>query len=109
MRFGVPPVQFLQPLRKPLLNALIEPFTNCYYFSQERRNNRYGSYNSLDDYTSQKAIQSMISQNSKSITFVKDLAFQAFYYLDEKFLDHITNSLMILSPRKVISSLSTPT
>lgn len=86
-------------------NIVHEPFTNCYYFSHKRVSNRYGDYSFLENYVGEVAIDAIQSQNSKPITFVKDLAFQAFYYLSDDFFNQIDNTFLMRSPQEVIASL----
>ena len=86
-----------------------EPFTDSYYFSRERRSNRYGDHDELITYDGNQAITDIkgaLPQNgTASMVFFKDLAFQAYHYLTDEFLGQTTNTFMIRHPAAVMASL----
>lgn len=84
--------------------TLHEPFTDCYYFSKDRRSSRYGTHDHLHEYTGTRAIAD-IDRLDAPIVFFKDLAFQAIHYLTDAFLMRITNTFIVRHPREVLASL----
>jgi len=81
-----------------------EPFTNCYYFSNWRRSDRYGDYEGMVDYSSEKCIE-LINESDGSIVFFKELGFQALHYTNMDFFASIKNTFMIQHPLFVLESL----
>ena len=82
-----------------------EPFTDCYYFSRDRRSQRYGDHPERADHTSDKATATFLNQASP-LVFVKDLAFQAEPYLSDELLSKVTSTFILRHPRSVLRSLT---
>ncbi len=91
----------------PRIKVLHEPFTDCFYFGPERRSHRYGDSVSVARFD-RSAAKELILGASKATgtkTFFKELAFQAYRYVDDDFLSQITNTFLIRHPKRVIASL----
>lgn len=82
-----------------------EPFTDCYYFGQARRSNRYGDQPNRSGYSTAEAYEAVFGPTAKRI-FVKELCFQAEPYLDEAFIERVTSTFIVRSPDVVLSSLA---
>ncbi len=85
--------------------VLHEPFTDCYYFSQDRRSTRYGDQLARSAYNATSAYEAVFGRTTKRI-FVKELCFQAEPYLDQAFMERVTSTFIIRSPSAVLSSLT---
>lgn len=81
-----------------------EPFNDCYYFSAERRSDRYGDHPPALGYDG-RAAQNMLSGNGSPVTFFKDLAFLALPYVEKEFLANIKNTFIIRDPHRTMRSL----
>lgn len=84
------------------VTTLHEPFTNDYYFGQDRKSERYGSINNTDYQDGKTLIE---HPTGSQILFIKELAFQGEPYISDKDLIRCDHSLMIRHPSKVLSSL----
>jgi hypothetical protein len=91
--------------RRPGTRIIHEPFTDCYYFGKERRSRRYGDRADRSAYNTSDAL-ALILAESASVTFVKDLCFQAEPYVSRRFLEAATNTFMVRSPDAVLASLA---
>lgn len=88
------------------IRVLHEPFTDCYYFGPQRRSNRYGDSPVVAGYGAGEAQALILSAATDTDRiFVKDLAFQAYHYLQDDFLHKLTNTVLIRHPRRVMASL----
>ncbi|TDD37548.1 sulfotransferase family protein [Actinomadura sp. KC06] len=89
----------------PEIEPVHEPFTDCYYFSDQRRSDRYGdqphklSYGMPDVHTQLQAI-------TAPIPLIKDLCFQAEPYVPSDRLATWTNIFVVRHPARVWLSLS---
>lgn len=82
-----------------------EPFTDCYYFGQDRRSSRYGDQADRSGYTTSAAYEAVLKPAAKRI-FVKELCFQAEPYLDQAFMERVTSTFILRSPDTVFRSLA---
>ena len=85
-------------------DVLHEPFTDCYYFSRDRRSARYGDQPDRSAYTAVSACEAVFRPTTKR-TFVKELCFQAEPYLNQAFIDRVRSTFIIRSPEVVLNSL----
>ena len=90
--------------RRHDFDVLHEPFTDCYYFSRDRRSDRYGDQPDRSAYTAMSAYEAVFRPTPKR-TFVKELCFQAEPYLDQAFIERVTSTFIIRSPEAVLNSL----
>lgn len=90
--------------RRHDFEVLHEPFTDCYYFSQDRRSGRYGNQPDRSAYTAISAYEAVFRPATKRI-FVKELCFQAEPYLDQTFIERVISTFIIRSPAAVLNSL----
>jgi hypothetical protein len=81
-----------------------EPFTDCYYFGSERRSRRYGDRPDRIRYNTSSALATIFAEPA-SVTFVKDLCFQAEPYAPRCFLESAINTFMVRDPDAVLASL----
>lgn len=91
----------------PDVEIVHEPFTDCYYFCPQRRSKRYGdsvTVEKFDRYAAMELITNVANATPSKI-FFKELAFQAFHYVDNDFMLRIANTFIIRHPARVISSL----
>ncbi|MFI9379637.1 hypothetical protein [Kutzneria sp. NPDC052558] len=82
-----------------------EPFTDCYYFSRDRRSSRYGRQPDKEAFTAADAARLMVA-GDRPVRFTKDLAFQAEPYLTDEMLAAVTNTFIVRHPRTVLRSLT---
>lgn len=81
-----------------------EPFTNCYFFSRERKSSLHGDCEELLNYDRNQAIQK-INSNCAPIVFCKELTFQGLPYIDKNFLESFINTFIIRHPIEVLASI----
>jgi hypothetical protein len=91
--------------RRPKTKIVHEPFTDCYYFGSERRSRRYGDRADKRTYSTADALNSIFVE-SASVTFVKDLCFQAEPYVPRAFLEATVNTFILRRPDAVLASLA---
>lgn len=90
----------------PGVRVLHEPFTDCYYFGPQRRSKRYGDSITVAGFDAAAAKELILSAAAATDRiFVKDLAFQAFHYLQDDLLHQLTSTVLIRHPRRVMASL----
>ena len=88
------------------VRVLHEPFTDCYYFGPQRRSKRYGDSPIVAGYDAAAAQEFILSSAATSDrVFVKDLAFQAYHYLQDELLRKLTRTVLIRHPQRVMASL----
>ncbi|GAA0907533.1 sulfotransferase-like domain-containing protein [Virgisporangium aurantiacum] len=90
--------------RRPSTRIVHEPFTDCYYFSENARSRRYGRQPDRLGYGPAAAIDEIYGC-AAPLVFVKDLAFQAEPYVPDEFLAAATNTFIVRRPRVVLRSL----
>ncbi|MHA7773871.1 sulfotransferase-like domain-containing protein [Roseibium sp. M-1] len=83
-----------------------EPYNDCFYFSHERKSNKYGERKEREDYTSSEVFRELVeSASNAEILFVKDMAFMANPYLTDAQLSKITSGFIIRDPSRTIQSI----
>jgi hypothetical protein len=82
-----------------------EPFTDCYFFSRERRSGRYGDQPHKLGYDGAAAVAAIRSQRSP-LVFVKDMSFQAEPFVPQDFLASASNTFILRHPSAVLASLT---
>ena len=92
-------------MQHPRVEAVHEPFTDCYYFGPNRRNTRYGDCPErarLD----RRAVCAEIGRPRKGrVCFIKELAFQALPYVTDSFLGQARHLFLLNEPDAVYASL----
>lgn len=83
---------------------LHEPFTDSYYFSNQSRNNRYGSFSGLEEHNG-GFVQNTILTHPGRTLIVKELAFQAVAYVTQDFIRRVRHSFLVRNPEQVYHSL----
>lgn len=81
-----------------------EPFTDCYYFGDDRRSDRYGDEKGLKVRSGAATCRDILT-TGKRRRFVKELCFQAEPYIDERFLSQVTSTFIVRRPDVVLASL----
>ena len=88
------------------VRVLHEPFTDCYYFGPQRRSSRYGDSPVVAGFDAAAAQEFILSAAAEpDRIFVKDLAFQAYHYLQDDLLSKLTSTVLIRHPQRVMASL----
>jgi hypothetical protein len=81
-----------------------EPFTDCYYFGEDRRSNRYGDAPERGSCSGPSTCRWILEGNGKR-RFVKELCFQAEPYVSREFLSKVTSTFIVRAPDVVLASL----
>lgn len=90
----------------PGVRVLHEPFTDCYYFGPQRRSSRYGDSPVVATFDAAAAQELILAAAAEADRlFVKELAFQAYHYLQDDFLRKLNSTMLIRHPLRVIASL----
>lgn len=91
----------------PELDIAHEPFTDVYYFSKERRSNRYGNAKSLrgNSISSTRVKELLLLRSRRKKLFIKELAFQGEPFVDNGLLQESQHILLIRKPQRVYQSL----
>lgn len=90
----------------PGIKVLHEPFTDCYYFGPQRRSRRYGDSPVVADFDPAAAQDLILSAAAGTDRiFVKELAFQAYHYLQDDLLHRVSSTVLIRHPLRVMASL----
>jgi hypothetical protein len=82
-----------------------EPFSVSYYYSPERRSERYASAEKKQEYGYGEILDPMLSVEEKPVYF-KDMAYHLAGVMDQEYVSRFTNTFIIRNPAPVISSLS---
>ena len=82
-----------------------EPFSASYYYSTERRSNRYASKEPKEEYNQENVLARILEPRQKR-AFFKDMAYHAASFMSREFASMFTNTFIIRNPTPVISSLS---
>ncbi len=92
-------------MQHPYIVAIHEPFTDCYYFGNERCSTRYGNCSDKTAFDRYSAYAEIDRPGGHKVRFVKDLAFQAQPYVSDEFLRSATHLFLINDPDVVYASL----
>jgi hypothetical protein len=85
-------------------DVLHEPFTDCYYFGEDRQSNRYGDAPEKKEISGASVCRQILEPGGKR-RFVKELCFQADPYLGDDFIRRVISAFIVRSPDAVFSSL----
>ncbi|HET9079835.1 MAG TPA: hypothetical protein VFO01_04890 [Trebonia sp.] len=88
----------------PQFSVIHEPFTDCYYFGEERRSDRYGNARGNRAHSGADACRHILTVGKRRY-FVKELCFQAEPYIDDQFLTRITSTFIVRRPDVIFASL----
>jgi Sulfotransferase domain len=82
-----------------------EPFSVSYYYSPERRSERFGGMEEKEDYVHERILGLMLDVQEKPVYF-KDMAYHVAGFMSSEFISKFTNTFIIREPTPVIASLS---
>ena len=81
-----------------------EPFSATYYFSPERRSDRFAGKEPEEDYGHEKILARILECKEKPVYF-KDMAYHVAGFMIPEFIGGFTNTFIIRDPAPVIASL----
>jgi Sulfotransferase domain len=82
-----------------------EPFSVSYYYSPERRSERFATAQTKQEYGYGEILDLMLGVEEKRVYF-KDMAYHVAGLINEEFVSRFTNTFIIRNPAPVIASLS---
>ena len=82
-----------------------EPFSASYYYSRERRSNRYADIEPKAEYDPENVLERILEAKEKPV-FFKDMAYHVSGFMTKEFVARFTNTFIIRDPTPVIVSLS---
>lgn len=82
-----------------------EPWSRCYYFGPDRRNERYAAETPSANREPTQILEGILSAAGSGPVFFKDMAYHATHYLDTEHLRSFTNTIIIRDPRLSVVSL----
>ena len=81
-----------------------EPFSASYYYSTERRSDRFAHQEPKEEYDHEKVLARILEPREKPV-FFKDMAYHVAGFMAPEFVSKFTNTFIIRDPIPVISSL----
>ncbi len=82
-----------------------EPFSASYYYSRERRSDRYADVEPKAEYDPENVLARMLEIKEKPV-FFKDMAYHVSGFMTREFVSRFTNTFIIRNPTPVIASLA---
>ncbi|MEL7634746.1 hypothetical protein [Sporomusa sphaeroides] len=82
-----------------------EPFSVTYYYSRERCHNRYYNVKATEGYSYKNIVQDILNCKKTQSVFIKDMAYHALPYIEDKVLNQFENTFIIRNPKHAIPSL----
>ena len=82
-----------------------EPFSVSYYYSPDRRSDRFAETEAKQEYGYAEILALMLSVENRAVYF-KDMAYHIAGIMSREFVSRFTNTFIIRDPAPVISSLS---
>jgi Sulfotransferase domain len=82
-----------------------EPFSVSYYYSPDRRSDRFAETEAKQEYGYAEILALMLSVEDRAVYF-KDMAYHIAGIMSREFVSRFTNTFIIRDPAPVISSLS---
>jgi Sulfotransferase domain len=82
-----------------------EPFSASYYYSTERRSNRYANKEPRKEYNHKNVLARILEPRQKRV-FFKDMAYHTASFMSREFASEFTNTFIIRDPTPVIASLN---
>ena len=83
--------------------VLHEPFSASYYFSPERRSERFAGEEMKEEYRYEKILSEILAPGEKPV-FFKDMAYYVAGFVDREMVGRFRNTFLLRDPRAVISS-----
>ena len=81
-----------------------EPFSASYYYSTERRSDRFVGAESKEEYEHENVLAKMLEYREKPVYF-KDMALHVAGFMSREFVSKFTNTFIIREPAPVIASM----
>lgn len=81
-----------------------EPFSASYYYSIERRSDRFASEEPKEEYGYAKVLAQILAPSEKPV-FIKDMAYHIAGFMSPEFVATFRNTFIIREPRYVLASL----
>ncbi|MGB3632523.1 MAG: hypothetical protein WA982_00630 [Rubrobacteraceae bacterium] len=81
-----------------------EPFSASYYYSPERRSERFPESELKEEYRHEKVLATMLEYREKPVYF-KDMAYHVAGFMTREFVSEFTNTFIIRDPVPVIASI----
>jgi hypothetical protein len=81
-----------------------EPFSASYYYSVERRSDRYADEEPKEEYAYAEVLARLLAPDQKPV-FLKDMAYHATGLMGRDFAARFTNTFLIRDPKSVLASL----
>ena len=81
-----------------------EPFSASYYYSLERRSDRYADEEPKEEYAYAEVLARLLAPEQKPV-FLKDMAYHATGLMGRDFAARFTNTFLIRDPKSVLASL----
>jgi len=86
-----------------------EPYSEAYYYGEDRRNDRYfnadSSLETCSGLTFANVHNRLIETTYANMVFIKDFAYSIMHMADDSFLDSFTHTFLIRDPEKVLVSM----
>ena len=80
-----------------------EPFAASYYFSEDRRSDRYPDEEPKKEHRPENVLAEILVDSSKPV-FFKDMAYHTAGFMDQDFVQNFRNTFLIREPKQVLSS-----
>lgn len=80
-----------------------EPFAASYYFSEERRSERYADKKPKDEHRPEAVLAQLLEVDEKPV-FFKDMAYHTAGFMDHDFVTNFRNTFLIREPKQVLFS-----
>ncbi len=81
-----------------------EPFSACYYYSTERRSDRFVDKEPKEEYCYEEVLARVLASSEKPV-FFKDMAYHMAGFMTPEFATTFRNTFIIREPRYVLASL----
>src|ERR671932_1825126 len=81
-----------------------EPFSTSYYYSTERRSDRFAGEEPKEEYGYTKVLAQILAPSEKPV-FIKDMAYHVAGFTSPEFAATFRNTFIIREPRYVLASL----
>jgi hypothetical protein len=81
-----------------------EPFSASYYYSTERRSDRFAHHQPKEEYDHGRALKEILAPSEQPV-FVKDMAYHVAGFITPEFVRNFRNTFIIREPRYVLASL----
>jgi hypothetical protein len=82
-----------------------EPFSASYYYSPERRSDRFAGTEAKEEYGHEMILKRMLELEEEPVYF-KDMAYHVAGFMSREFISRFTNTFIIREPAPVIASLN---